>query len=283
MIHIVAGPTAAGKTEYALDLAEQLDAEIISADSVQVFRYLDIGSAKIKESEMRGVPHHLIDFLDPDENFSVGEFANLAKALIAEIQSRKKAVIVCGGTGLYLHSLIYDMDFYDAVLDKGLRERLSGLGLDALLRYAGEIGLETKNIEINNPRRLIRAIEVFAATGKQPEKIKNLKRSDYNISLHLIDPDRKVLYERINKRAEIMLESGLIEETEAIISKFPGELQGMNSVGYRQVCSFLKGQMSRDELTAQIQQATRNYAKRQVTWFKRYDTMVTNRISKIGE
>ncbi len=274
-INFVVGATASGKSAFAVDLAHKINAEIISADSVQIYREFNIGTAKITEEEMQGVPHYLIDILNPDEGFTVQDFKERAFLKIDEITSRGKNVIVCGGTGFYINSLIYELDELPRV-DEKRREELELLEHDELIRHAEALGMKISRVHTENKRRLIRAVEVFEATGKQLGNFGDLERTRIEPIFYNLSPARPALYEKINLRTDIMLEKGLLEETESIVKRYGETPQALASIGYKQALLYLKGEMEYEEMREKIAQATRNYAKRQITWFKRYKDFETH-------
>lgn len=271
-IIIVGGPTGSGKSEIAIDLAINLGGEIVSADSVQVFKEFNIGSAKILKNEMRGITHYMLDIVEPNDRFTVADFSALARKKIDEILQRGRQPIVCGGTGLYINSLIYDMDWYDSDFDEALRLKLGKMDSSELIDYARKVGVDLSDVQTCNDRRIIRAIEIYELTGRQPSSFKKVNRSKYEIELIIPDIKRDQLYDRINKRTIRMIDQGLVNETEQILKKYGDTPQALTSIGYRQAAWYIsKGDPNlKDELISKIQQSTRNYAKRQITWFNRY-------------
>lgn len=267
--YFVVGPTASGKSDYAVDLALRTNGEIVSADSVQIFKQFDIGSAKIRPEEQRGIVHHLIDICEPFDTYTVADYARDARNAIDDIRSRGKTPIVCGGTGLYVNSLIYQLDDLPPA-DEALREELSKLSLEALLERAEQERIDLAGVNLSNKRRVIRGIEIFLLTGKPMGDFNTLKRSDLTPILYHLSPAREKLYKKINLRTHLMIEAGLIEETAQLLARYGRNLQGMRSIGYKETLMYLDGQLSKEELTLSIQLATRHYAKRQGTWFRRY-------------
>ncbi|MCK9442928.1 MAG: tRNA (adenosine(37)-N6)-dimethylallyltransferase MiaA [Tissierellaceae bacterium] len=275
---VLIGPTAIGKTSISLELADLINAEIISADSMQIYKYMDIGSAKIKEHEMEGIPHHLIDIIYPDEEYTVADYKNQAKKLIRDINRRGKIPLVVGGTGLYVNSLVYDLDFTRVKASEEIRNRLQALGdkygneyLHSKLTKIDSISANKINIE--DRRRIIRAIEIYEVTGrKMSEQNMNFRKetNDYNISMIGLNTDRKKLYERINYRVDKMVGEGLIDEVNMLLEMgYDKNLPSMQGIGYKEVIMYLEGIISLDEAVNIIKKGTRNYAKRQLTWFKR--------------
>lgn len=279
---IIAGPTAVGKTEISIEIAKRLNGEIVSADSMQIYKYLNIGSAKPTKEEMDGVKHYLIDEIDPRTEFSVSEYKELAKKYIDKILSKGKLPIVVGGTGLYINSLIYKMDFSNTIADPKLRKELEDIykkfGEEYLHNKLKEVDSEAaKRIHPNNVKRVIRALEVYYNTGEKLKDFsKDLKETDeYNYMLIGINRDRKKLYERINKRVDIMFEMGLVEEVANLtdMGLTEGDIS-MKGIGYKEVIGYLNGEYDLKTAKELIKRNTRRYAKRQLTWFRRYDNIV---------
>jgi tRNA dimethylallyltransferase len=277
LLVVLLGPTASGKTALSLALAEKFQGEIVSCDSVAVYREMEIGTAKPSLEERRRVPHHLIDVFAPDEYCTAGDYARLARQAIAEITARGHLPIVTGGTGLYLRALI-DGLFAGPQRSETLRARLERSrqrhGAGWLHRVLQRLdSASAANIHSNDTPKLIRAIEVSLA-ARQPMseawKQGRDRLTGYRIVRMGLDPDRKALYERINQRAARMFDDGLIEETQSLLSRYEAKPQGpLDSLGYRQARAFLAGEMTREEAVASAQQGHRNYAKRQLTWFRR--------------
>lgn len=279
-IIVIAGPTATGKTDIAIELAKKIDGEVVSCDSMQLYKYMDIGSAKPTEEEMSSVKHHLIDEIDPREPFSVAIYRDMAKAAINDIFSRGKTPIIAGGTGLYLNSLLYDMDFSNAEKDDELRSKLEKeaeeLGAEHIHSRLVELDpARAAKIHPNNVKKVIRALEcAIRGDGIADFKELNERTSDYDALLIGITRDRKELYERINLRVDIMIEEGLIDEVKHLMNIGLSDSDiSMKGIGYKEVIDFLNGKVSLDEAVEKIKRNTRNLAKRQITWFKRYDDM----------
>ncbi|WP_434303009.1 tRNA (adenosine(37)-N6)-dimethylallyltransferase MiaA [Clostridium botulinum] len=277
---ILAGPTAVGKTDISIKLAKKLNGEIISADSMQIYKYMDIGSAKITKEEMKGIPHHLIDVVAPHEEFNVASFKTLAEKCIKDIWSRGKLPIIAGGTGLYINSLIYNYDFTDADRDEDYREYLTRLSEDKGKEYVHSLlkdidGKSYEKLYPNDLKRVVRALEVYKITGKSiseytKENEKKLYNIPYNINYFVLNMNREVLYERINKRVDIMMDKGLIEEVKKLESMgYTPDMQSMKGIGYKEILFYLKGDISLDEAIYLIKKGSRNYAKRQLTWFRK--------------
>lgn len=275
---ILTGPTAVGKTDLSIKLAKSLNAEIISADSMQIYKYMDIGSAKVTEEEMDGVVHYMIDEVTPDIPFSVSEFQSRSEKYIQEIDNKKKTVIVTGGTGLYLNSLIYNMDFAKSNANSEIREKLEQElktnGIDYMHDKLKSLDLDAANrIHKNNTKRVIRAIEVCLSGEKMNDFSKDLKYNDkYQPIIIILNRDREVLYERINKRVDIMIENGLLEEVKNLLKMgYKKDMISMQGIGYKEIIKYLEGEYTYEEALEIIKRDSRRYAKRQITWFKRYE------------
>ncbi|AOY77171.1 tRNA (adenosine(37)-N6)-dimethylallyltransferase MiaA [Clostridium formicaceticum] len=278
---ILVGPTAVGKTDTSIELAMRLEGEIISADSMQIYKLMNIGTAKPSVEEMQGIPHYLMDIIMPNEDFSVAAFQQKAKAAIEEITNKKKLPIIVGGTGLYVNAIIYNMDFTSTVSNWQLRNQLQ----EEALKYGNEY-LHNKLREIdpeaaerihkNNVKRVIRAIEVFHESG---EKIGNFREDvqfndAYNFILIGLTRDREELYTRINHRVDIMMKEGLVQEVRNLLEMgYPEDLVAFKGLGYKEVIHYLKGNASLQETVDIIKRDTRRYAKRQLTWFRRFENI----------
>ncbi|VIF62977.1 tRNA delta(2)-isopentenylpyrophosphate transferase [Clostridioides difficile] len=276
---ILTGPTAVGKTDLSIKLAKDMNAEIISADSMQIYEYMDIGSAKVTEAEMQGVKHYLIDEVKPDYPFSVSEFQQKAKKYIYEINEKGKCVLVTGGTGLYLNSLIYNMDFAQSdannELRKELQNQLAEKGIDYMHNRLKELDEESANrIHKNNTKRVIRALEVCLSGKKMNDFSNDLKfNEEYQPIIIVLNRDREHLYQRINMRVDIMLKNGLVEEVKKLLSMgFKKDMISMQGIGYKEILKYLDGEYTYEEAIEIIKRDSRRYAKRQITWFKRYKT-----------
>ena len=275
---VIGGPTASGKTSLSIELAKKINGEIISSDSMQIYKDMTIGTAKPTVEEMDGIPHHLLDFVSPDERYSVADFKRDAESAIEEILSKKKNPIVVGGTGLYIDSLVYGIEYPDIELDDEYRKKLmqeadTEEGLINLYNKAKKIDPEAiRKISPNDKKRITRILEVYNATGKtktELEKISRINGVKYDYKVFAINMDREKLYDRINLRVDIMLEQGLIDEVENLVkkySKFPTAMQGL---GYKEVVEFLNKEISKEEMIDKIKQESRRYAKRQLTWFRK--------------
>ena len=274
---ILTGPTAVGKTALSIELAKDLNAEIISADSMQIYEYMDIGSAKVTKEEMNGIPHHMIDEVKPDFSFSVSEFQHRAKDYIKEIYNKGKNVLVTGGTGLYLNSLIYNMDFAksdsNSKIRQELEEELKEKGIDYMHEKLKSLDSDAASrIHKNNTKRVIRALEVCLDGKKMQDFSTDLKyNEEYLPIIIVLNRDREILYNRINKRVDIMMESGLVEEVKNLLNMgYDKSLISMQGIGYKEIIKYLEGEYTFDEAVEIIKRDSRRYAKRQITWFKRY-------------
>ena len=268
----IVGPTAVGKTKMSIELAKQLNGEIISGDSMQIYRGMDIGTAKATMDERQGIPHHLIDEKNPDEPYSVAAFQQTVRAKMEEIKSRGKLPIIVGGTGLYIKSVLYDYEFAGESESKEVDEakygHLSNEELHAKLAVVDEAG--AKDIHPNNRKRVIRALEIYETSGvKKSEMIeKQEHKMIYDACLIGLTDDRNVLYDRINKRVDTMYETGLVEEVKALFDQgIPAESQSIRAIGYKELYDYFKGFISLEESKELIKRNSRRYAKRQYTWF----------------
>ncbi len=277
---VIGGPTASGKTALAVELALKFGGEIVSADSMQIYKYMDIGSAKPDLSEKKGVPHHMMDIAEPTVNFSLGDYLELARKVIDDIHERGKLPIVAGGTGLYIDSVVKNTKLEKEAMSPEIREKLKGFaaqnGQAALHKRLAEIDPESaERIHPNNVKRVMRALEVYEATGKtMTENIRESKQpAIYKVQQYGILYDREVLYDRINKRVDIMFEKGLVEEVKSLVRMgCTRENTSMQGIGYKEVLDYLEGLVTKEEMTENIKQSTRRYAKRQMTWFNHNGT-----------
>ncbi|MBO4991697.1 MAG: tRNA (adenosine(37)-N6)-dimethylallyltransferase MiaA [Firmicutes bacterium] len=278
---IVAGPTAVGKTEAAIRLANRFDGEIISADSMQIYKYMDIGSAKPTPEEQSRAVHHLVDAVDPSVPFSVAEYQTLAKEAIRDVLSRGKLPIISGGTGLYVNSLIYDMDFSSPPGDPAYRRELEELaqreGSEALHRLLAEKDpAAARRIHPNNEKKIVRALEILR---EGQDRVKEFSESfqptkDYDVILIGLERPRQDLYDRINRRVDLLMERGLVEEVQRLLDMGLQEANiSMKGIGYKEIIGYLRGEYGREEAVDLVKKNTRHYAKRQLTWFRRYETM----------
>lgn len=275
---ILTGPTAVGKTKASIGLAKALNGEIISADSMQIYRDMNIGSAKIKVDEMDGIKHYLIDELEPDEEFHVVRFQQMAKQAMEEIYAKNKIPIVVGGTGFYIQALLYDIDFTDSDEDTSYRQELENIAseqgaevLHAMLRDVDPQSAET--IHANNVKRVIRALEYYKQTGErisEHNEQERQKESPYDFCYFVLNDQRDNLYERINLRIDQMLEEGLVEEVNALKQRgYTKDMVSMQGLGYKEILDYLNGVCSLEEAIYILKRDTRHFAKRQLTWFRR--------------
>ena len=274
---VICGPTASGKTALGVELAKQIDGEVISADSMQIYKDMTIGTAKPIPEEMQGIKHYLIDFVSPDVRYSVADFKIDATNAIEEILKKGKKPIIVGGTGLYIDSLIYGIEYNDIKIDEEYRAELEKIaetkGLDVLYEKAKKIDPDAiKKISPNDKKRIIRILEIYKATGKtKTEQEIESRKNDvkYNFKVFAIDMDRELLYNRINKRVDIMIEKGLIKEVQDLLDKYSEFPTAMQGLGYKEVVDYLEGKCSKEEMRENIKMQTRRYAKRQLTWFRK--------------
>ena len=275
---ILTGPTAVGKTKASIGLAKALNGEIISADSMQVYKYMDIGSAKIRPEEMDGIKHYLIDELEPDEEFHVVRFQQMAKAAMEEIYAKGKIPIVVGGTGFYIQALLYDIDFTESEEDTAYRTELEQIanenGSEKLHEMLREVDPESADaIHANNVKRVIRALEFYKLTGQkisEHNEKERAKESPYEFCYFVLNDDRKLLYDRIDLRIDKMLEEGLLEEVSSLKNKgYTKDMVSMQGLGYKEILDYLNGECSLDESIYILKRDTRHFAKRQLTWFRR--------------
>lgn len=280
-IIVVAGPTAVGKTEYAIKIAKAADGEVVSCDSMQLYKYMDIGSAKPTPDELAQVQHYLVDEIDPREPFSVVEYQRRAKEAIAEIHAKGKTPVISGGTGLYLNSLLYEMNFGAPPTDEAYRKELEAFaaenGTESLHnRLAEKDPAAAERIHPNNIKKVIRALEAIEKGGEgiKPFDAVQQENPDYRPFLIGLTRDRAELYDRINLRVDILMEQGLLQEVESLFNMgLTEENISMKGIGYKELIQHLKGEYSLEEAVAKVKQNTRHYAKRQLTWFRRYDRM----------
>lgn len=272
----VVGPTASGKTALAVGLAKRLGGEIVSADSMQIYKGMDIASAKPTEAEKQGIPHHMMDFLPPETPYSVAEYVKAARACILEIYKRQKLPILVGGTGLYIDSLLTGTQFIETETDFDLRARLEtefdALGGEKMLEKLAAFDRDTAaRLHPNNRKRIIRAFEVYTLTGKTMTEALAASREKPSpftpCYIGIAYENREILYDRINRRVDIMLENGLLAEARAFFQGTPDT--AAQAIGYKELKPYLDGVLSLDEAVENLKRATRNYAKRQITWFKR--------------
>ncbi|BFK08456.1 tRNA (adenosine(37)-N6)-dimethylallyltransferase MiaA [Faecalimonas umbilicata] len=275
---ILTGPTAVGKTKASIGLAKAIGGEIISADSMQVYRHMDIGSAKITKEEMADVPHYLIDVLEPEEEFHVVRFQQMAKAAMADIYSRGKIPIIVGGTGFYIQALLYDIDFTENEGDSVYREKLEALAKEKGAAYLhGQLAMvdpkSAEEIHANNIKRVIRALEFYHQTGQkisEHNERERQKESPYQFCYFVLNDRRECLYERIDQRVDQMIRNGLVQEVQTLKERgCTKQMVSMQGLGYKEIFSYLEGDCSLEEAVYIIKRDTRHFAKRQLTWFKR--------------
>ena len=275
---ILTGPTAVGKTELSIKLAKQIGGEIISADSMQVYKGMDIGSAKIMPEEMQNIPHYLIDVLSPEEEFHVVRFQEMAKEALEKIYAHGKIPIVVGGTGFYIQALLYDIDFTENEQDQTYRTELEQLAkeqgaeyLHDMLRAVDPVSAET--IHANNVKRVIRALEYHHQTGEpisRHNEEERQKTSPYNFAYFVLNDDRAKLYEKIDKRVDLMVEAGLVDEVKELKNMgYTRNMVSMQGLGYKEILDYFSGEITLDEAIYRIKRDSRHFAKRQITWFKR--------------
>ena len=277
---VIAGPTASGKTELSISLAKRVNGEIISGDSMQVYKYLNIGTAKITPEEMDGVPHHLIDIIEPAEDYNVQLFQESAKKIIEDIHKRNKVPILVGGTGLYIDSLVYDYSFINESPDNSIRNKLwdefHKHGSNHIISKLREKDPDSlSHLDLSNTKRIIRALEIIEKNNinfsELEKNSRTEKESPYNLYYFVITMNRDELYDRINKRVDLMFEKGWLDEVKSILesgiaSESNSSMQGL---GYRQIIQYLKGETGFEECRDKIKQETRRFAKRQLTWFRK--------------
>ena len=289
---IVAGPTATGKSDSAVELALRMNGEVISADSMQVYRGMDIGSAKITREEMRGVPHHLIDCADPDENWNVVRFQKEARNAVQDIISRGRLPILCGGTGFYIQALLYDIDFTQMEENTPLRERLSAMaaekGPEAVHKLLAERDpASAAAIHPNNIKRVIRALEFMEESGSSiaSHNMQQRERESYYRSVFFVlTMERARLYERIDRRVDLMMERGLVEEVSRLRDMgIRRDSTSMQGIGYKQIYGYLEGEYDLDEAVRLVKRDTRHFAKRQLTWFRREKDVIWTDLDRFSD
>lgn len=276
-IYAVVGPTASGKTEYAIELAEKLDGEIVSCDSMQIYKYMDIGTAKPTPEERRRIKHHMIDIVSPSCNYSVADYVKDASLCLEDIISRGKTPILCGGTGLYVDSLLGNIKFEESERDDELRrelfEKAERDGGESVYDMLKEIDPESaERIHPNNIKRVVRAIEIYKTTGKTKTQLdkESIRESKYDSTIIGIELDRDVLYRRINDRVDKMIDIGLLQEAKRIYDMgFSRNCTAMQAIGYKELFDYFDGKSSLEEAVEKIKRESRRYAKRQITWFRR--------------
>lgn len=279
---VICGPTASGKTSLGIEVAKLTNGEIISCDSMQIYKDMDIGTAKPTKEEQIEAKHHLIDFVSPDKRYSVAEYKKDAEEAIEKILKEGKTPIIVGGTGLYLNSLIYGIDYPEIEIDLEYRiyleNRVKEEGLDKLYEEARKIDAKAlEKISSNDSKRILRILEIYHQTGKSKTELEEESRKNgikYDYKIFFLNMDREILYERINKRVDIMIDNGLIDEVKNVLDKYSEFPTAMQGLGYKEVVEYLNGSLNRDEMIEKIKQETRRYAKRQITWFKSYKNAI---------
>ena len=275
---VLTGPTAVGKTSLSIALARAVEGEIISADSMQVYKHMDIGSAKIKKEEMEGIPHYLIDVLEPDEEFHVVRFQEMAQEAMKEIYSKGKIPILTGGTGFYIQAVVKDIDFSQDTEKSSVRERLENLAQEKGGEYLHELLAQrdpesAEKIHPNNIKRVIRALEYYELTGEKislHNEREGEKVSPYNTAYFVLNDHRERLYEKIDRRVDQMLDEGLVEEVRRLAQMgYTRDMVSMQGLGYKEILAYLEGEYSLEEAVYVLKRDTRHFAKRQLTWFRR--------------
>lgn len=279
---VIGGPTASGKTGLSIELAKKINGQIVSADSMQIYTDMDIGTAKVTKEEMQGIKHYMIDIIPPNKRYSVAEFKADAEKAIEEIIKSGHTPIVVGGTGLYINSLIYNINYPEIEFDKeyrnDLERQVEEFGLEKLYNEAKKIDEEAcKKISSNDKKRILRILEIYKQTGKNKTELEKLSRAippKYNYKVFAINCEREKLYERINKRVDKMLEDGLVEEVKKIKEKYTEFPTAMQGLGYKEVVEYLENKITYEEMVEKIKQESRRYAKRQITWFKAIEGLI---------
>ena len=274
---VICGPTASGKTALSIELAKKVNGEIVSCDSMQIYKDMNIGTAKPTKEEMQGIKHYLLDFVLPNKRYSVAEYKKDAESAIEEIIKKGKTPIVVGGTGLYIDALIYGIEYPQIEFDEKYRLKLEKKveqeGLDELYEQAKQIDEQAiQKISPNDKKRILRILEIYHSTGKNKTEIEAISRQNeikYNYIVFAINMDREKLYERINKRVDFMIEKGLVQEVKSLLEKYDQFPTAMQGLGYKEVKEYLQNQITKEEMINKIKQESRRYAKRQITWFKK--------------
>lgn len=282
---VISGATGVGKTDLSIKLAKRLNADIISADASQVYKFLDIGTAKVTEDEMQGIKHYMINVVEPDEDYSVGDFEVEVNKILHEKEENDENVILVGGTGLYIRAItdgFSDLPTKDEKIRKDLEEK----SLEELQEILKELDLQAYNeIDLNNKLRLVRAIEVCKITGgKFSElRVKNIKKNNYNFLKVFLTRNREELYERINKRVDVMIQKGLVEEAKKVYNNYEDSLYKISAIGYKELFNYFDGKVSLEEAIEDIKRESRRYAKRQMTWFRKEKDYLIYNLSEISE
>lgn len=282
---VISGATGVGKTDLSIKLAKRLNADIISADASQVYKFLDIGTAKVTEDEMQGIKHYMIDVVEPNEDYSVGDFEVEVNKILHEKEENAENIILVGGTGLYIRAITDG--FSDLpTKDEKIRKDLEKKSLEELQEILKVLDLQAYNeIDLNNKLRLVRAIEVCKITGgKFSElRVKNIKKNNYNFLKVFLTRNREELYERINKRVDIMIQKGLVEEAKKVYNNYEDSLYKISAIGYKELFNYFDGKVSLEEAIEDIKRESRRYAKRQMTWFRKEKDYLIYNLSEISE
>ncbi len=276
-IVVICGPTASGKTSLGIELANKINGEIISCDSMQIYKNMDIGTAKPTLEERSMAKHHLIDFVSPETRYSVADFKKDADKTIKEILAKGKTPILVGGTGLYINSLIYNIEYKEENTDLDYRKELENIEISELYNKAYKIDpLATSKVSNNDRKRLSRILEIYHSTGKTKTEleIESRKELEYDYKIFVLSTDREILYDRINKRVDQMIEQGLINEVQNVLQKYKNFPTAMQGLGYKEVVEYLDGKITKEEMIEKIKQESRRYAKRQLTWFRGYKNAI---------
>lgn len=273
---VICGPTASGKTALSIKLAKRINGEIISADSMQIYKDMNIGAAKPNEEEREGIKHYLLDFIEPNIRYSVADFKKQAEEAIVEILKKGKVPIVVGGTGLYIDSLIYGIEYTEVNFDEEYRKQLEKIceekGLEQLYNEAVKIDpIAMKKISSNDRKRIMRVLEIYHETGKTKteQEMESRKEVKYDYHIFALNMDRQLLYDRINQRVDLMIEQGLVDEVKNLLKKYQEFPTAMQGLGYKEVRDYLEYNMTYEEMIEKIKMETRRYAKRQITWFRK--------------
>ncbi len=285
---IITGPTAVGKTDISVEVAKALNGEIVSADSMQIYKYMNIGSAKPTKEEMQDIPHYLVDEIEPDASFSVSDYQKMAFNYIDQIIAKGKTPVITGGTGLYVNALLYKMDFSSTSSDQSIRNKYQKLadekGSEYIHNLLFDISQELGDrIHPNNTKKIIRALEVYETTGEVMRAFEEslIPNNDYDFLLFGLDRDREELYERINKRVDILIDLGLVEEVQQLLDQGLSEDNiSMKGIGYKEIISYLHEEYDLEDAIFFVKRNTRRYAKRQLTWFRKYNQMIWIKLSK---
>lgn len=273
---VIGGPTASGKTALSIELAKAINGEIVSADSMQIYKEMDIGTAKPDEDEKQNIMHYMLDIISPEIRYSVADYKKDAKKYIREIIEKGKTPIVVGGTGLYIDSLIYEIEYPELEIDLQYRKYLEELiekdGLEKLYEEAKKIdSLAMEKISQNDRKRILRVLEIYHQTGKTKTELEkeSRKEPEFDYKMFAIDMNREILYERINRRVDIMIEKGLIEEVKHICEKYEKLPTSLQALGYKEIVEYIEGKLTKEEAIEKIKMESRRYAKRQLTWFRK--------------